>query len=104
MDVPGFRDANVPPGPKWQSDIDGIVFAIFLTAKHTGADEDDPWHKFLCCEGRAMFQMDLVCVLIEAGMRMDCPNIEDLKGQEKKASTHEKGQVHSLLLWRMFLL
>ena len=57
-----------------------------LKGYHMGASEDDPWHKCAGWGGRAQFQMDLGCALTEAGIRMDCPNVEDLK--DKKRGQH----------------
>ena len=45
---------------------------------------DHPWAKYRKRDGRFEFQMDLAHAIIECGISLDCPDLEDLRDRKKR--------------------
>jgi len=66
--------------------------AQYITVTETSGEEEEghPWVKYLKRDGRAEFQLDLGLAIIEYGIRLDCPNIADLKDKSNRPAYMRK--------------
>ena len=65
---------------------DSVIHAMYCIVKFTGMQKGHPWHKYnqQRQNGRFNFQMDLAHKLIEYGIKMDCPDLNDLNFPERR--------------------
>jgi hypothetical protein len=65
--------------------LDGTIHAMYIVVCEIFKQSPDhPWAKYRKRDGRFEFQMDLAHAIIECGISLDCPDLEDLRDRKKR--------------------